>query len=149
MNVGSMPMIPVAMDGSTGVDSEEGGASGETTTPIVSGGLDDTTAGETWQPPTSSGGLGESGDDAVDTTGSAVDPCDPVPTDDACFTCARMLCCVQVTACADDPICQCTADCIAAGGESGTCNDGCGGTTVATINLMGCANFQCDACSSP
>lgn len=81
--------------------------------------------------------------ETTDATTDGSGACAPLPTDDACFMCAKDHCCLAVTECELDLVCNCTIDCIAQGGMATPCSENCGGMTPATSNLVGCAAIHC------
>ena len=139
------PSVAPGTDSDEGEDTEAGSGGGDTVSPVGSGGQDGGATSDG-----STGGLDSTGgdEDADDdaTTDEPVAMCPPDPGDDACFSCARDHCCPQVQACEADPVCNCTIDCIAQGGDPGVCNEDCGGMNKATVNLLGCSYVQCPKC---
>jgi hypothetical protein len=78
--------------------------------------------------PVDTGSGSESG--PSESTGMQGSPCDPDPADDACNMCVKTNCCDEITACVNDPECQCFQEC--AGSMRGgfevimICGDQCG-----------------------
>ena len=138
---------PEAPGGTGGTDAE-GSDGAETGSPVGSGDQGSDSNGAT---STTDGGLDTTAaadDDADDDATTDMPPpvCPPDPGDDACFMCARQWCCPQVQTCEADPVCSCSIDCIAEGGDPGMCNDDCGGANEATVALLGCTYVQCPKC---
>lgn len=140
---------PTAAEDGADTDSASGEASGSgsgtTSNPTTSGSLDDTSAGSASDSSPGATSDGESGESGESGTAPL---CPPQAGDDACFVCGRQQCCPQIQTCQADPICSCSLDCIAVGGDPDVCSMDCGGSNVPSVALIGCVYVQCPICDA-
>lgn len=124
----------------------QGGMEGSASEGTASTGLDDD--GPDSNGPDSDGPHSGPGSDGPDTDGKDTDGamCMPAQFDSQCIACAKVHCCPEFGACADDFECGCTLGCLQYPGFPGPCM--CA-PTQRGADLSGCLETECDFVCPP
>ncbi len=95
----------------------------------------------------SGGGTGSDGADTRDTDVSDMPAaCNPTPDDNACAACRKVNCCGFLHECLAHDSCLCWWECAATDQNAQQCAMLCGTDGVQYMNLVMCAQDNCDAC---